>query len=141
MAGGYIRCCDFEGSDKSGSAISGLIDSLPEFVSKAESHSFTEAVTGPLRSALEDCQDHILIEPSIAQRLIPALENFNARIGLELGFPEPCDAPEKDQEAGLDSIDAKWGKGRGWQFYCANDLLHACRVSVEAGVPICVSFD
>jgi hypothetical protein len=100
-----------------------------------------EAVTGPLRDALDGCQEYILIEPSIAERLIPALEGFNARIGQELGFPEPWDAPAKDEEAGLDSIEAKWGKGKGWQYYCANDLLHACHVSAESREPICVTFD
>jgi hypothetical protein len=141
MSGGYIQCGDFMGSDKSGSAISGLVDALAEFTPPAERDSFAETVIVPLREALADCEDHILIEPDIAVRLIPALESFNARVGQELAVSEPSDAIEKDKEAGLNPIDAKWGKGKGWQYYCAHDLLTACRVSIETGEPICVSFD
>lgn len=141
MAGGYIQCGGFMGSDKSGSAISGVIDALPDFVESELRRSFMESITVPLREALDACQEYILIEPGIAERLIPALESFNARIGQELGFPEPWNAPAKDEEAGFDSIEAKWGKGKGWQYYCANDLLQACRVSTESREPICVSFD
>src|SRR5262245_9543319 len=126
MAGGYIQCGDFMGSDKSGSAISGLLDALPKFVPSADRQAFVEAVVGPLHEALADCQEYILIEPNSAARLIPALESFNARVGQELGFPEPWDAPAKDEEAGLEPTEAKWGKGKGWQYYCAHDLLQAC---------------
>jgi hypothetical protein len=141
MAGGYIQCGGFMGSDKSGSAISGLIDALPEFIPTADRLSFIDAVIAPLREALDSCQEHILIKPNIAERLIPALEGFNTRTGQELGFPEPWDAPAKDEEAGLEPIEAKWGKGKGWQYYCAHDLLQACRISAESREPICVSFD
>lgn len=141
MAGGYIQCNGFMGGDKSGSAIFGLIDALPEFLPAADRLSFRNTVIAPLREALDGCQEHILIEPDLAESLIPALENFNARIGQELGFPEPWDAPAKDEEAGLEPTEAKWGKGKGWQYYCAHDLLQACRVSVESREPICVSFD
>jgi hypothetical protein len=141
MAGGYVHCGGFRGSDKSGSAISGLIDALSEFVPTTDRPSFLIAVTAPLREALDSCQEYILIDANIAELLIPALESFNTRVGHELGFPEPWDAPAKDEEAGLDSIEAKWGKGKGWQYYCAHDLLQACRVSAESREPICVSFD
>lgn len=141
MAGGYIQCGSFMGSDKSGSAIFGLIDALPDFMPTTDRLSFMDAVIVPLRAALDECQQHILIEPNIAERLIPALESFKARIGQELGVPEPVDAPAKDEEAGLDPSEAKWGKGKGWQYYCAHDLLQACHVSAESREPICVSFD
>jgi hypothetical protein len=141
MAGGYIQCGGFMGNDKSGSATSGLIDALPNFVPAADRLSFSGAVTTPLRAALDVGEDHILIEPEVADRLVQALERFNAQIGHELGFPEPWDAPAKDEQAGLDPTEAKWGKGKGWQYYCAHDLLQACRVSVESGEAICVSFD
>jgi hypothetical protein len=141
MSGGYIQCGGFMGSDKSGSAIFGLIDALPEFLPIADRLSFRDTVIAPLREALDSGQESILIQPNIAERLIPALENFNARISQELGYAEPWDAPAKDKESGLEPIEAKWGKGKGWQYYCAHDLLQACRVSVESREPICVSFD
>jgi hypothetical protein len=141
MAGGYIHCGGFMGSDKSGSAIFGLIDALPEFMPTGDRRLFVDAVIAPLREALDGCREYILIEPSMTERLIPALETFNVRIGQELGFPEPWDAPAKDEEAGLEPTEAKWGKGKGWQYYCAHDLLQACRVSVETREPVCVSFD
>ena len=141
MGGGYIQCGDFLGNDKSGSAISGLLDALPEFAPAEDRRSFVEMAIAPLREALANGREYILIEPTIAARLIATLEGFNSRVGRELGFPEPSDAPAKDQEAGLEPTEAKWGKGKGWQYYCAHDLLQACRVSTEGGEPICVSFD
>jgi hypothetical protein len=129
------------GNDKSGSAISGVIDALPDFSLAAERTVFLEAVIGPLREALQECQEHILIEPTISERLIPVLEIFYRHLRHELGNPEPSDAPLKDEEAGLDPLEAKWGKGKGWQYYCSHDLLQACRVSVECRELICVSFD
>lgn len=141
MGGGYIQCGDFLGNDKSGSAISGLIDALPKFAPAEDRRSFVKSVIAPLRESLANTHEYILIEPTIAARLIIALEIFNSHVGQELGFPEPSEAPDKDREAGLDPTEAKWGKGKGWQYYCAHDLLQACRVSVEGGQPICVSFD
>lgn len=141
MAGGYIQSGAFMGNDKSGSAISGVLDALAEFTPVAGRSIFVETVISPLREALNGCQAHILIEASLAERLIPALEAFNARIGEELGYPKPWEAPQKDNEAGLDPIEAKWCKGKGWQYYCSHDLLQACRVSAESREPICVSFD
>jgi hypothetical protein len=140
MGGGYIQCGDFSGSEKSGSAISGLIDALPEFAPAADRRSFAEIVIAPLREALANYEEYILIEPTIAARLIPVLENFNSRVGEELGFPEPIDALAKDDEAGLNPTEAKWGKGKGWQYYCAHDLLQACRVSADKREPIYVTF-
>ena len=141
MGGGYIHCGGFLGNDKSGSAISGLVAALPQYVSTAVRTDFENSIIDPLRAALDDCQDHILIDPSTAERLIPGLQGFIDRVGRDLGFPEPWDAPGKDKEAGLDQTEAKWGKGKGWQYYCANDLLEACRMSVQCREPICVSFD
>jgi hypothetical protein len=141
MSGGYIHCGTFMGSDKSGSAISGVIDALPDFIPAADRPSFLRSVIDPIREALNAGQEYILIEPAIAEQLTPVLESFYARLGQELGSPEPWYAPSRDEEAGIDPLEAKWGKGKGWQYYCADDLLKACRVSVDCGEPICVTFD
>jgi hypothetical protein len=141
MSGGYIQCGDFMGGDKSGSAISGVFDALAEFVPAETRGEFSSEIVGPLRASLEGGEELILIEPAVAEQLIPALESFSARVGQELGFPEPWEAPDKDTGAGLSPVEAKWGKGKGWQYYCATDLLQACRVSVKCGEPVCVSFD
>lgn len=77
MSGGYINCGSFLGNDKSGSAISGVIDALSDFVPVSDRQSFSETVIRPLQDALNGDDDHVLIERDMAERLIPALEAFH----------------------------------------------------------------
>ncbi|MBN1511603.1 MAG: hypothetical protein JXB13_06280 [Phycisphaerae bacterium] len=141
MAGGYIQCGDFSGADKSGSAIAGVLDALSECVPETDRASFFEVVLNPIKQAIEEANDYILIEPAIAVRLESPVDSLYHRLGQELGHPQPCDAPQFDEVQGLDPVAAKWGKGKGWQYYCLHDLRLACDRSVKSGEPICISFD
>ena len=141
MSGGYIECGSFMGGDKSGSAISGVLDALPACVVPLERSTFSAEVADPIKESLSNSSELIQIQSSSAKRLISPLEIFVARVGQELGFPEPWEALEKDLHSGLDPIEAKWGKGKGWQYLSATDLLEACRVSVATGEPVCLTFD
>ena len=141
MAGGYILCGEFSGDDKSGSAISGVFDALAECVSKDERDEFLKSVINPLQESLEEAQDHILIEPDVASQLVDAVDQLYEEYGSELGKPEPFNAPQIDEDRGLDPTDAKWGKGIGWRYYCLHDLRLALRESIENGEPVVIHFD
>jgi hypothetical protein len=141
MSGGYIHCAGFSGDDKSGSAITGVLDSLGECMPESDRAAFHDAVLNPICKAIREASDHILIEAEIVGRLKSPLDELYSRLGSELDHPEPSDAPQFDDDQGLDPIEAKWGKGKGWQYYCAHDLRLACEASLASGQPICISFD
>jgi hypothetical protein len=142
MSGGYISCGNFLGSDKSGSAIYGVLDALPALLAPDERERFQDSIITPIRLAIENAQEQeILIDPNVASHIAPVAEKLYTRLGEALGHPLPHEAPPIDAQSGLDPVEAKWGKGKGWQYYCLHDLLKACRVSIESGEPICLSFD
>ena len=141
MAGGYIVCGEFSGDDKSGSAISGVFQALPECIPQSEQDSFVESILNPLADYLEENEDHILIDADTATALLPPVDALYERYGNELGLPEPFDAPSLDEAAGLAASDAKWGQGIGWRYYCLHDLRIALRRSVKTGESVVVSFD
>lgn len=141
MAGGYISCGEFSGDDKSGSAISGVFEALPECLPENERDAFIEKVLAPLAEYLEENEDHILIESDTASMLLEPVETLYSQYAGELGHPEPFNAPQIDEDRGLNGTDAKWGKGIGWRYYCLHDLRLAFRKSIESGEPVVVSFD
>ena len=141
MAGGYIHCGEFSGEDKSGSAIAGVLDALTVCVPDTDRMHFVTTILNPIREAIEEANDHILIESDIAARIRSPVDDLYKRLGEELGHPQPWDAPQFDEDQGLDPTEAKWGKGKGWQYYCVHDLRLACDESVKSGEPICISFD
>jgi hypothetical protein len=141
MAGGYISCGDFSGEDKSGSAISGVFEALPECLAESERQTFTETVLDPLAEYLEEHEDHFLIQPDVASMLLGPVGTLYAQYGNELGHPEPFDAPQIDKQRGMNASDAKWGQGIGWRYYCLHDLQLALRKSVASGLPVLIHFD
>lgn len=66
MGGGYIRCGDFSGDDKSCSAISGVFDELPSVLQEQERNEFVTNVLEPLQSQLEETGEYFLISPEVA---------------------------------------------------------------------------
>lgn len=141
MAGGYISCGKFFGDDKSGSAISGVFEALPALLPESERDSFVEDVLNPLAADLEENEDHFSIDPQDAQRLLPLVDDLYEAYGEELGHPRPFEAPQCDEDRGLNSSDAKWGQGIGWRYYCLYDLRQALKLSVSKGDPVVVHFD
>jgi len=141
MAGGYISCGPFCGEDKSGSAVSGVFEALPDSLPEGQRSAFIETVLNPLADSLEENGDHFLIDPDTACVLLPPVDALFLQYGEELGSPEPFDAPQIDEDRGLDAGDAKWGQGIGWRYYCLHDLRIALRKSIESGTPVVISFD
>ncbi|MEM6691796.1 MAG: hypothetical protein AAF664_20375 [Planctomycetota bacterium] len=95
----------------------------------------------PLQESLEAAEDHILIDTDVALQLIGPVDQLYEQYGSELGNPEPINAPQIDEDRGLDPTDAKWGKGTGWQYYCLHDLRLAIRESIESDEPVVIHFD
>jgi len=83
----------------------------------------------------------VRVERPIVELLLPRLRSYCLALDEKLGHPEPSEAIDLDIAAGLDPIEAKYGAGEGWRFYCATDLLKACEVSFATGEPIFVRFD
>ncbi len=141
MGGGYISCGQFCGDDKSGSAISGVFEAIPELIPEDARSEFISSVLDPLADSLEENGDYFLIEPEIAALLLPPVDALYMQYGNELGNPEPFDAPEIDEDRGLDTTEAKWGKGIGWRYYCLHDLRIALRKSIESKESVVINFD
>lgn len=140
MAGGYIQCGDFSGDCTSWSAISGVLDALPECVPEEDRDEFVESIFDPLRLAMEECDDHKLIEPDVASRIADAVDRLCDRYGSELVNPEPSNALQMDEERGFGATKAKRGDGIGWRNYCLHDLRQALRISIESQEPVATHF-
>jgi hypothetical protein len=140
MSGGYISCGSFAGADKSGSAFQGVLEGIERFLPPAEADLFRRTVLDPLLEGYSEEQT-LAIPPGMVPGLEGPLRRYYEHLGRQLGHPPPHEAPELDRDTGLDPVEAKWGKGLGWQYYCAHDLLHACAESRRTGEPIVVTFD
>lgn len=141
MGGGYIRCGDFSGDDKSCSAISGVFEELPSVLPADARDGFVAEVIEPLQSQLETNGEYFLISPTIAKRPLPVVETLFGQYRTKYANAEVWDVMELDEKSGMDSIDAKWGKGAGWRYYCITDLRAGLRHSIDTRTDVCVSFD
>ena len=145
MAGGQIICGDLELSDKSGSALTGVLDeleSLPDWNAAPDLSGLFARIRRTLCGDGDpEWSDFILIEPAQAQLLQPLLESARRRLVDELGTSDPHAAIDLDAAVeGLDPVSAKWGAGRGWRLYCIIDLIEAAEHSVATGEVIAVAF-
>ena len=141
MGGGYISCGEFMGEDKSGSAFEGVLRGILTMLPPKEAVTFTMHVATPLLQALQEGQEQFEIPPDMVGHLFEPLKRYHAHLDHMLGHPHPHEAPELDRQRGLDMIEAKYGSGPGWQFYCTHDLVRACEVSRRTGEPIIFAFD
>jgi hypothetical protein len=140
MGGGYISCGKWHGDDKSGSAIEGVFSALkPKFSADTAAHF--ARVWAKADEGFQQGEQEFAIPVELAAKLIPPLQDYYAELGEKMGHPDPQEAPELDRDSGLDMGDAKWGAGDGWRYYCAHDLLEACRLAVKSVTPVVVSFD
>jgi hypothetical protein len=126
MSGINIFCGDFEGEDKSGSAVEGVLNGIARMASAPE-----QATISRLRSALQEGEDHALIEPADARQLLPLLRQYAAEIDAQLAAPgDPLDQMRRDERQAPDRItQLQYGESLGWRAYCARDLLRACEVA------------
>lgn len=140
MGGGYISCGKWRGDDKSGSAIDGVFSALRPFFSEDTAAHFdrNEALA---KDGFQRGEQEFSLPIDLAAKLIEPLEKYYEELGKKLGHPDPGDAPELDRATGMDMARAKWGEGDGWRYYCAHDLLEACRHAVNTNTPIVVGFD
>jgi hypothetical protein len=141
MAGGYISCGSFAGSDKSGSAFEGVLQGIEQFLPAEEAAQFRRDVIDPIFADGYSEEQTLAILPELVPDLESRLRLYYKHLGRQLRHPAPHEAPELDRTSGLDPVEAKWGKGLGWQYYCAHDLLLACDESNRTGEPIILSFD
>ena len=141
MGGGYISCGSFSGADKSGSAISGVWKMLETEYAGDELIARLQSWDAEAQRAFEAGSQEADIPAELATELIEPLERYVADLGNKLGNPPHERAPQLDAEAGIPPIDAKWGAGDGWRYYCAVDLLSACRESARTGAVVVVAFD
>lgn len=141
MGGGYIQCDDFVGDDKSGSAISVVLEELPTQLPESERDAFINELIAPLQRQLEETGEYFLIPPASSKRLLPLVDLLYEIYRQRFGSAEVWDAIELDERSGLDPIEAKWGKGAGWRYYCLTDLRIALQRSIDSDCDVCVSFD
>jgi hypothetical protein len=137
MSGGNIMCGEFVGNDKSGSALSGVLDNLLELAKKEK----LIEVIRQLQSSMEEGEDHLLIDPELAAILLPAVNAYHKKLKTELGDVDPASIIELDDTDDVDPVEAKWGTGKGWQFYCTTDLIKALKESKKIEEPVVIVFD
>lgn len=128
MAGLNISCGTFSGEDKSGSALEGVLDALP--------HAPRDLVQR-IKSGF-DKSDHVLISEEQAAVLLPLLMEYRKRLVKDIGHEDWVAETNAEETAGLDSVAAKWGAGRGWRLYCTTDLIRACETSLAEHQPIAI---
>jgi len=118
-----------------------LLRAIPARLTPSDASSYRAQVLDPILKLLEDASDHILIQSTVATQMYEPLKRYQEHLAATLGHPDPVQAPELDEAKGIDPIEAKYGAGLGWQFYCATDLLQACERSQKTGEPICFTWD
>lgn len=152
MGGGYIRCAEFEGDDKSGSPSFAVLKTVLHLTDSdlTEPSLFRKLFTkhaAPSKWVVVLRQFRgragVVIPSELARELLPPVETYYRHLGEELGHPEPGAAPDLDKAAGLDIRKAKWGSGPGpgWRYYCAHDLVAALQKSIATGQPVNIEFD
>ncbi len=141
MGGVYIQCGSFIGSDKSGSAIEGLVDELLPLADLPQQRALER-----VRAALdaEPDGDYGRVPQADAVNLIALLESYVADIHRRHGpIAHPFELINRDfaENPSLDPGAAKYGQSRGWRLYCATDLAEACKVAAQEGEDIILTWD
>jgi len=137
MGGIAVQCADFTGEDKSCSALSGVLEGLRRRItSGAEVMAALARLEALTAAPLNEFQ----LLSTDAGLLLPHLLLYREELRLQLGDPVPAEAPDLDWDASANSVQmnvqAKWGAGAGWRFYCLHDLCQAAEVSVRTDQPV-----
>jgi hypothetical protein len=139
MGGVYVSCGAFSGRDKSCSAISGVVDEIIPLADPAELR-----LLAPIIEWLEVGPDHVVIDACEAQGLLPLIVRYREIIETQIApIRDPFEQMGKDHsdDPTLDVIDAKYGKGLGWRYYCVLDLEKAMMAAGETGDPVALVRD
>lgn len=110
MGGIYIQCGSFQGDDKSGSAIEGVLDELALLASPAQLELIAR-----IRSCLDGGEEYAMIAAAEADALAPLLVRYRTRTEARIApITNPFDQIEKDHrdDPNLNATDAKYGKPR-----------------------------
>ena len=152
MGGGYIKCGEFEGEDKSGSPISAVLSEVfRRAFSRSPSGRIAFALRGlfggkrsPIESEIEAALLSVKydelgrISPAVAAHLLPFLRDYDAEIRKRLGISAADDFSGFMKR----STSAKYGFAQddGWHLYCLRDLIQACERSRDTGVEVEISW-
>jgi len=105
VGGGYISCGDFEGEDKSASALEGVIEDLQALVrweKESPLHdllSNMHAFVSGDRVPPEEWQEEIRITSDQMAALRPFLEKYHAQLIENAGTSDPIAAMEVEQNS------------------------------------------
>lgn len=125
MAGISFSCGTFEGREKAGSALSGVLNGLD---------SSPGSLVDSLRSEF-NARGRLLIPEEQVKLLLPLLINYWQQLVAEMGHDDWTKEDEAETKAGLDPVEAKWGAGWGWRLLCTTDLIRACKTSLAEHQP------
>ena len=152
MGGGYIKCGDFEGEDKSGSPVhavlsvafrrafgcdpSGRIVFALRGLFGRKRSSFESEVESALLSVNYDEVGRI--PPTVAAHFLPFLRDYEAEICGRLGITAGDDIDTFMKR----STSSKYGfmQDDGWHLYCLRDLIQACERSRDTCTVVEISW-
>ena len=130
MAGGNIYCGTFESRDKSGSAFSGVLESIRPSIQKLALN---------IDEQLKD-QEYVVFSVEQAKGLIPVLTKYRDDLIKEIGHDDFDKEIYREESEGMDPVNGKYGLSRGWKLYCVNDLIIACETSIDENQEIGIVF-
>lgn len=139
MGGIYISCGDFSGSDKSCSAIDGVIREMMPHATEEQQRALLSVNAG-----LDSGNEYTMIEAEQARILLPLVVRYREQIeALIAPIRDPFDQMQKDFDdtPSLNPTEAKYGKSVGWRYYCALDLEKAFTVADGTGEPAVLTWD
>ena len=135
MAGGYISCGDFLGSDKTGTAIFEMLNDVEEQVTPQERKKWASVFAKPLQKQLESLDEDDLPYMELSKKmmdvLVGPLRRYYDALNAQLNHPSFDEAAEIGE----------WRSGEGWRLLCAHDLLEAYDVCCRTKRPVVVHFD
>ena len=83
--------------------------------------------------AQPEADGSISIPADDARLLLPAVRLYTARLAAHLGpIRDSADAVSRDH--GIPN--AKWGAGKGWQYYCCLDFISALETAIAEKQPV-----
>src|ERR1700752_177363 len=105
MGGICVQCADFNGEDKSCSALSGVLEGLRRRIT-----SDTEVMVAlaRLEALVAAPLNEFQLLAADAELLLPHLRLYREELRIQLGHPVPAEAPDLDWDADSDSVEAKW---------------------------------
>ena len=130
MSGGEINCGSFIGDDKSGSSFEAVINRIRNDV---------KIIAEDIDAQLKE-NEYVLVSPENAKILFPLLQKLEVDLISEIGSDNWHEEVQKDEDSGMNTVDAKWGKSKGWQLYCTTNLIKACQTSINENEQICLVF-